>query len=122
MPQIMYLTYINARPSCSSRLKFATAGQIRHGSIDSHRPSYYVSSKVAAESAYSLRLFKMANSDNSSDSIWLYNPSLGAAILFTMLYAVTTLVHVGQLIRYKTMFCLTIVIVVKNLIRCYKSD
>ncbi|KAL5090120.1 hypothetical protein Trisim1_004641 [Trichoderma cf. simile WF8] len=47
--------------------------------------------------------------DGESTDMWQFSPSLGASILFLVLFFLTTAVHLGQAIYYKQKYCWVII-------------
>ena len=43
-------------------------------------------------------------------NLWLYDPSLIAAIIFSHLFMVTTIVHVWQSVHYRARFCVPLIL------------
>ena len=49
------------------------------------------------------------NGPNDCHDVWRYNPSIPAAIAFSFLFGITTLVHIVQATRYRMKFCWVII-------------
>lgn len=45
-----------------------------------------------------------------SEALFSYNPSQGAAVLFTVLFGLTTILHIIQAIRIRTQFVIPLIV------------
>lgn len=53
---------------------------------------------------------EMARFQQDPQNLWLYNPSLAAALFITHVYFLTTAVHVFQAFHYRARFCIPLLI------------